>query len=156
MARKKAAAISELAAMILGCKEQWVNLLILADWMEERLGLSATAMLLRSPDLKPMAKELDSCEDFAYFVLASDVFVWLAQGHCRMDQVGFDMKPHTAIGLYAHPEGQPEKWLKIVGAIALEQAASHDPQRPWVRTVKNHPRIEKAREELSAYVKTKS
>jgi hypothetical protein len=169
MARKKAAAdrpnekksarktdpvpVSELAAMILGCKEQWGNLPILADWLEERLNLSAMACLLRSPDLQPLAKELYSCEEFDYFALGLDVFIWLAKGHFLMDQVGFDRRPCMVVGLYAHPQDKPGNWAKIVGMITLEEETEADPQRPGDRLVKKHPRVEEARRELATFAR---
>ena len=172
MARKKAASnrpnekkperqanpalASELAAMILGCKEPWENLPILADWLEERLNLSAMACLLRSPDLQPLAKELCSCEEFDYFALGSDVFIWLARGHFLMDQVGFDRRPCMVVGLYAHPQGKPDNWAKIVGMVALEEETEADPQRPGDRLVKKHPRIEEARGELDTFARPRN
>lgn len=149
------APISELATMILGCKEQCENLLILADWLEERLSLSALAGLLRLPDFQPLSKELCSCEEFEYFTLGHDVFVWLARGHLLMDQVGFERTPCMIVGLYAHPDGRSENSAKVVGTLALEEDPNRDPQRPWDRMVKKHPRVEEAREELATFAKRK-
>lgn len=152
----ESAPASELAAMVRGCKEQWSNVPILADWLEERLGLSATASLLRSPDLQPLAAELHYSDDFHYFPLAADVFVWLAGGHYWTDQIGFESKRGMVFGLYAHPEGRPGTWTKVVGIISLEKDREGDPQRPWERGVKKHPRVEDARNELVAFAKSRS
>jgi hypothetical protein len=154
--RTEAAPVSELAALVLSCKEQWENRLILADWMEERLHLAATARVLRSPDLQLLTKAWDGSEQFEYFSLEHDVFVWLARGDCITDQVRFQTKPYMALGLYAHPKGQPEMWVKVVGITALEEDTQRDSQRPWFRAVKSHPLVDEAREELAAFVKQKS
>jgi hypothetical protein len=147
----RAEALSEVAAMVLGCRERRENLPILADWLEERLGLAATAALLRSPDLEPLPGALSECLELDYFPLGPDVFLWLAQGHLVRDSYGFDRQACVVVGLYAHPEERPGDWAKVVSMVALEEESQRDPQRPWARLVKKHPLVEEARKELAAF-----
>jgi hypothetical protein len=161
MAKKKAPAkkgpkpaaavpLTPVAAMIAGCKGQLGNLPVLADWLEERLDLPATAALLRAPNLQPLSRELSSCEGFEFFPLGPDAFLWLAQGHYRADKVGFDHRPCVVVGLYAHPEGRPADWTRISSMVPLKVGKKRDPDRPWLQVVKEDPRVEAARTELAA------
>jgi hypothetical protein len=74
--RLASGALSAMAAMILGCKDDRASLPILADWLEEKLGLAA---LLRSPNVAPVAAEPRDSAEFAYYPLAEDAFLWLVQ-----------------------------------------------------------------------------
>ena len=71
---------SDLAAMILSCQGQHEALMVLADWLEQKLGLAKLADLLRSPELKPLPMNLRQYEAFDYFPLERDAFFWLALG----------------------------------------------------------------------------
>ena len=59
--------MSDLAALILSCGEDRSVLLVLADWLEEKLGLEATAALLRQPRLQVVSGEPHTLGEFAYF-----------------------------------------------------------------------------------------
>lgn len=147
----KAAPLSPLAAMIAGCKGQPGNLPVLADWLEEKLGLAAVAALVRSPDLEPLETELLNCEQFDCFPLGPDAFLWLAQGHYRVDKVGYDHRPCVVVGLYAHPEGRPSDWTKVSIFLPLKASKERHPDRPWQTVVEQDPRVEAARTELAAF-----
>jgi len=140
---------SELAAMIRGCRGQQEALRVLADWLEEKLGLAKLAALFRSPELKPLTKKLANCEEFDYFPLGQDALFWLAQGRYLADEVVFERRPLVVVGLYAHPVGCPGDWARIVNMVGLEDAPPI-PDSPWDRQVRKHTLIEEVKRELAA------
>jgi hypothetical protein len=81
-----------------------LTLPVLADWLEERLGLAATAGLLRLPDPHDPPEDGDvRCHEFDYFPLGPDAFGWLVRAQLRLDPQTLDETPRLVLGLYAHP-----------------------------------------------------
>src|SRR5262249_19052862 len=79
---------TELAGMIFALKDSRTELPILADFLEEKFGLAETAALFRLPDLKEIPDRLAGTQDFSYFPLTDDVFVWLTRGRFYPDRSG--------------------------------------------------------------------
>ncbi len=102
---------TELAALVAGCQQDRAALPALADWLDERLGLTATAALLRRPTRLTPPEE--ACySDLQVFALAEDVSVWLVQV-CPDPLLGDSTRPGTLLGLYAHPAGWHEAWARL-------------------------------------------
>jgi hypothetical protein len=139
---------SEVAALILGCRGQPEALWVLADWLEEKLGLTRLAELFRSPELVPLAKKLTSCEEFDSFPLGRDALLWLTQGRYLADEVSYERRPLVVVGLYAHPAGRPGEWGRIVHMVGLEEG-DPTPDSPWERPVRKHPLVEEVKRELA-------
>jgi hypothetical protein len=134
MPRKKATRPSELAAMVAGCQTDSSSLPVLADWLDERLGLPHTAGLLRLPALQQVPQGVTAgCRQFSYFPLAPDAFVWLADVRPLLEG---DDTPGVILGLYAHPQGRPGAWARLARLLAFQGETD--------------PRVEAARAELNA------
>jgi hypothetical protein len=103
---------SELAALIPGCGDDRAALPVLADWLDERLGLTATAALLRQP-ARPTPPEEACYSDLETFALAEDVSTWLVRVCADPVLAGGTTRPGTLLGLYVHPAGWPEGWARL-------------------------------------------
>ena len=112
--------MSDLAALILSCGENRSVLLVLADWLEEKLGLEATAALLRQPKLQAVTAEPTVLGEFAYFPLGEDALVWLVGVRIESDADERTWQAGTLLGLYAHPRDWPEKWLMIPSVLVQD------------------------------------
>src|SRR4051812_31829511 len=85
---------SELAALLFGCREDAASLPVLADWLEEKLGLAATGSLLRQPGLETHPLEqLASPSRCDTFALAADVTLWLIEGSFTLAANSYDESP---------------------------------------------------------------
>src|SRR4051794_23725518 len=95
---------SELAALVFGCREDAESLPVLADWLEERLGLAATGTLLRQPGLgtHPL-EQLTSPSGCDTFALGPDVTLWIIEASFGFALHPYDEKSMALVGLYAHP-----------------------------------------------------
>jgi hypothetical protein len=144
--------VSELALMLGGCQDAaaWP---VLADYLEEKLGLSATATLLRSPDLVAAPGEFVDASAFDYYPLGADVFLWLADGRYSAGRSRRVARPGTLVGLYAHPPGQEEHWVKVTRVLPREETSDRSPGMPWVKLRRPEPRLDRLKEELARFAR---
>jgi hypothetical protein len=139
---------SELARLIAGLKDNRAGLPILADFLEEKLGLTNTAALFRAPELQTLPHDF-ATGDLHYYPLADDVFLWFTDCRCRQEPGQPEKKPLTLIGLYAHPLGQSDAWVQITSGLEGKFDPKSRKLRPWHPAVKPDPRIELACGELA-------
>jgi hypothetical protein len=134
----------------MGCKDDRKSLPILADFLDEKFNLPATAEMFRAPDLQKVPGEVDPAGELHYCRLERDVFLWLLLTSYNPPRK-WDPKPGVVVGLYAHPEGLRERWAKIAGLLPLKESDQPDPEHPWRKVPEPEPRFEQALEELSAF-----
>jgi hypothetical protein len=142
--------VSELASLVMGCKQDAQTLPILADFLEENLHLGALATLLRAPDYAVLKNQITSPSGFTYRRLARDVFVWVVDARYP-EKRNWKGTPCLVLGLYAHPEGTRARWAKVTGMIPLEDSETPHPEHSWLKLPKKDSRIEEARTELQAF-----
>jgi hypothetical protein len=140
---------SELAALVRGIKDAPGGLPVLADFLEEKLGLGPTAALLRLAELEKLPKKEFRTHNFCFFPLTDDVFLWVTQGRLTVNPRTFEAKPCTVVGLYAHPQGQPSAWCKVTRMLVGEDDPAGNPDQPWDPVSKPDPRVEAAKKELA-------
>jgi hypothetical protein len=132
------------------------SLPVLADFLEENLGLVATAGLLRCPDLHDPPKETELAGAFDYYPLDDAVFVWLTESRYSPKPNQYETKPCVLVGLYAHPTGREKNWAKITRMLPGKESRQRDPARPWQKLPRKDDRVEQARMELVDFVKRNS
>jgi hypothetical protein len=148
----EAGPVSAAAAMIMGCKGGRGSLPVLADWLEETLGLAATAALLRAPDLEEVTEEPQDVTAFDHYPLAEDAFLWLVQGHYYPEAREGKAVPWTLIGLYAHPQDRPGDWVKLTGRLVGANGPAAGVAVGRGKTAGNDSRVERARQEVADFV----
>jgi hypothetical protein len=118
--RQEGKPLSQVACLIVASKTDRPTLPVVADWLEEKLGLTATAFLLRQPGLPEVPEEWDvlpSGLDWA--PLAPDAFAWLVGLQFALAPTQFDRTPGVVVGLYAHPHDRPDVWAKVAQVLVL-------------------------------------
>jgi hypothetical protein len=141
--------MSELASIVLSVAGDRSGLPILADFLEEKLGLGHTAALFRLPDLGPPPKGTHQHSQFCWYPLAADVSISFAAGRHSHGKTSARSRPHTIVCLYAHPPGDARRWARISSALVGEDQPP-PPEKPWDHsTAKPDPRIETAKEEVA-------
>jgi hypothetical protein len=112
--------LSESAALIRGCCEDRSSLPVLLDWLEERLGLAATAWLFRQPGLAEVPEGwAGHCTGGDLTPLAADAFLWLSWYSLPLAPGPAAPTPGLALTLYAHPKGRPKAWAKFTHLLVL-------------------------------------
>jgi hypothetical protein len=141
--------------MVFSVKDAPAELPVLADFLEEKFGLTATAALFRLRDLKPLPKSWHADGEFRYYPLADDVFLYLTEARYHPDPKVYGGPPCTFVGLYAHPEGAPARWAKVTGMLGGKDESKAKWPNTWRAVRKPDSRVEAARAELDAHARAR-